>query len=367
MKIFFSAGELSGDIHAGELIRELRKIEPELLISAIGGDNMAKAGAELIYHIRETSFMGITEVIKHLPSIRKILKNTIDFVDREKPDLIVTVDYPGFNLRLARAAWKRKIPVVYYISPTVWAWHQSRVKKIKKYTKEMLCILPFEEDWYKNFNVNATYVGNPLMDKYGDIKIENNRKKSHLIGLFPGSRKQEVEKHLPIMIESIILLRKEFPEYQAAVAEAPGIDFGNYKKQFPCDWLKWETDQNSELMVKSDFLIMSSGTASLEAAIHNTPMVVIYSISAFSFWLIKKLVSISYISLTNLIAGEGGIKELIQDDLTPENIAAEASRILTNQEEEKKMRLFLKNVTEKIGRSGASKRAAQIIVKWVKH
>ncbi len=232
--MFISAGELSGDIHAGKVIKHLKVQLPDLHITAIGGDYMADQGAELIYHIRDTSFMGFIEVIKHLPFIKKIWNNTIKHLKQTKPDLILLVDYPGFNLRLAKAASKMGIPCIYYISPTVWAWHKSRVKTIRKYVKKMLCILPFEEDWYKDYNVNATYIGHPLMDKeipkQDEIPFSETDK---IISLFPGSRDQEIEKHLDIMIHSSELIHQSHPEIKVAVAMAPDIDFSSYQSKYP--------------------------------------------------------------------------------------------------------------------------------------
>ena len=371
-KIFISAGELSGDLHGGNLIKEIKKLEPNISISAIGGDNMARFGANLLYHIRDTAFMGFAEVVKHLPSIRKIWQNTLQFIDAEKLDLIVLIDYPGFNMRLAKAAYQRQIPVIYYISPQVWAWHQSRVKKIKKYINEVLCILPFEENWFKERGVNVTFVGHPLLDQHTDDKLTPSKhlqniidRASNLVGLFPGSRKQEIERHLSVMINAILLMRKDFPKMEAVVGVAPAIDFTQYKEQFPYKWLHWLSGENDEIMQNSNFLIVSSGTASLEAAIYQTPMVVIYKMSPFSYWLGKIFVKVPYIAMANLIGGKQGITELIQHEATPEKIAQEAYKILNTPDVENDIRLFLKSVLEKLGAPGASKRAAEIITGYI--
>lgn len=371
-KIFISAGELSGDLHGGNLIKEIKKLEPNISISAIGGDNMASFGANLLYHIRDTAFMGFAEVIKHLLSIRNIWRNTLQFIDAEKPDLIILIDYPGFNLRLAKAAYKRQIPVIYYISPQVWAWHQSRVKNIKKYINEVLCILPFEENWFKERGVNVTFVGHPLLDQHTDNKLTPSKhlqnittRASHLIGLFPGSRKQEIERHLSAMINAVLLMRKDFPKIEAVVGVAPAIDFTQYKKQFPYRWLHWIRGENDEIMQNSNFLIVSSGTASLEAAIFQTPMLVIYKMSTFSYWLGKLVVKVPYIAMANLIGEKQGIVELIQRNATPEKIAQEAYKILNNPYIENETSMFLKGVSEKLGAPGASKRAAEIITGYI--
>ncbi len=372
-KIFISAGELSGDVHGGNLIKEIKKLEPNISISAIGGDNMARYGAKLLYHIRDTAFMGFVEVIKHLSVIKNIWRHTLIFIDKEKPDLIILIDYPGFNLRLAKSAYKRRVPAIYFISPQVWAWHQSRVEKIKKYTKEVLCILPFEEGWYKERGVNATFIGHPLLDSHINKKREISEhlqnilnRASNLIGLFPGSRKQEVERHLPVMIKSVDFLRKDDPKMLAVVAIAPEINIERYKERFPYKWLHWIKDENDGIMQYSDLLIVSSGTASLEAAIHQTPMVVIYKLSPLSYWLGRRIIKVPYIAAANLIAGRQGITELIQHHATPKNIAKEANKILESQDLQKEMKSFFKEVKKKLGQPGASKRAARIIVDYIR-
>ncbi len=368
-KIFFSVGELSGDIHTAKVIEEINKLTSDTSIFALGGNNMKNQGAKLIHHISETSFMGFSEVIRHLPQLRQIWKNTLHFLKTEKPDLVVLVDYPGFNLRLAKACYKINIPVVYYISPQVWAWHQSRSKKIKKYTKALFCIQPFEEDWFKKRDIKATFVGNPLMDEIfsndsslPDLKHPDS---SHLIGLFPGSRLQETENHFPIMVEAVKILKKEFPKLEAHIAVAPGIAINKYKEQYPMNWLKWTYNRNQDLMRQSDFLFMSSGTATLEAAIANTPMTVIYKVSPLTYWLGKKLIKVPFISLPNLIGEKEGVTELIQHEANAVNLANEALTILKSKIKELEMRNFLKNVTNKLGKPGASARVAKKIIDFL--
>ncbi len=364
--IFISAGELSGDIHGGNLVFALKKKNPALKITAIGGDNMSAAGAELLYHIRETSFMGFAEVIGHLPFLRKLWRETLRHIDQSKPNLVVVIDYPGLNLRLAKAISKRNITTIYYISPQVWAWHQSRVKKIKKYTKMVLCILPFEEEWLKNHGVNAKFVGHPLIDQISKEQFANeslrHRNYSHLIGLFPGSRSHEVHRHLPVMIEAVHLLRNEFPNLAAAIAIAPDIDMSSFRKDHDFEWLTWVRDRNHQLMREADLLIMSSGTATLEATIFKTPMVVIYRLSGFSYRLGKLLIRVPFITIANLIADQAGIPELIQHDANAEKISYEAKALLSSSQRRAEMIRFLEKVTEKLGIAGASETAAEIIL-----
>ncbi|MDO9548075.1 MAG: lipid-A-disaccharide synthase [Candidatus Marinimicrobia bacterium] len=370
--IFISAGELSGDIHGGNLVAAIRKKQPETSISAIGGDNMSSAGATLLYHIRETSFMGFAEVVRHLPFIYKLWKKTLRHIDRTKPDLVVLIDYPGFNLRLAKAITKRNIPVVYYISPQVWAWHQSRVKKIKKYTRLVLCILPFEENWLKSRGVNARFVGHPLIDQVAKIREINPGSESikpenatPFIGLFPGSRRQEVQRHLPVMLKVVHRLKESYPDLHVAVSIAPDIDISAYEKENSRAWIHWLRDQNHRIIQSAGLLIMSSGTATLEATLFQTPLLVIYRLSNVSYLMGRLLVKVPFISVANLIANKKGITELIQHDATVENIVNEAKALLSNSEYREQMVQFLSMVTGKLGESGASDRAAEMILKFL--
>jgi len=367
-KIFISAGELSGDLHGGKLVEALKNLHPDLPVSAIGGDNMANAGAQLLFHIRETSFMGFTEVIKHLPFIARLFRRTMQFIDECRPDVVVLIDYPGFNLRLAKAVTRRNIPIVYYITPQVWAWHQSRVKKIRRYTREVLCILPFEAPWFSKRGVKATFVGHPLLDQINSPeRTEDNEFKNGapLIGLFPGSRRQEVEKHLPLMIATVKDLRAELPEMQAAVAVANDIDPCVFQENYRFGWLTWHKNRNRQLMAAADVLIMASGTATLEATIVNKPFVVIYRMAPLSYWLGKKVIKVPFIAIANLIAGKKIVTELIQHEASVENIAREVLRILRDQPYADEMRTALQNVNRQLGEPGASARAARIILNYL--
>lgn len=368
-KIFISAGEPSGDLHGGKLISAIREQNPGTEIGAIGGDNMANAGAKLLFHIRATSFMGFVEVIRHLPFIARLFKKTLQFIDEFKPDTVVVIDYPGFNLHLAKAVTKRNIPVIYYITPQVWAWHQSRVRKIRRYTREVLCILPFEEPWFRERGVRATFIGHPLLDQTDSpaqtnaLDFGNGRP---LIGLFPGSRRQEVEKHLPLMIAAAQNLRNDFPEMQAAVAVANGIDPYEYQTNYPLDWLSWHSNSTRALIKAADALIMASGTATLEAALAEKPFVVIYRLAPMSYWLGKKVIKVPFIGIVNLIAGKMIVTELIQHAANVENITREVQRILRDQSYSSEMRAALQNVHRQLGEPGASSRAARIILNYLK-
>ncbi len=364
-RLFISTGELSADIHTARLIERLLAKEPSLKIFANGGDNMQKAGAKLLHHIDDLSFMGFAEVIKHLPSIKKIFNETLKFIDDNEIDLVVLVDYPGFNLRLAKALKKRKLKVIYYICPQIWAWHQSRVKQVRRNVDKVICILPFEPDWYTKHGVDAVYGGNPLMDKEifeADIPITGLAQEDKFIGLFPGSRKQELENHLDVMIASAIKIRKKHPSMKFVIGMAPGQDFNEYRETYRYDWLKWVRGQNDAIMQQAEYLIMVSGTASLEAALLGTPMVIIYKTSFFTYHLAKLVAKIDFIGLANLIAGREGIRELIQKEVTAENITREVHKYLASPKEKDRFTKFYDEVKQKIGYAGASEKAAGIIL-----
>ncbi len=363
--IFISSGELSADIHAGRLIQQLLAKEPTLKIFANGGDNMQAAGAELLYHINDLSFMGFVEVIRQLPLIKKIFNKTLEFIDGNKIELVILVDYPGFNLRLAKALKKRRIKVIYYICPQIWAWHQSRVKQVRRNVDKVICILPFEPEWYTKHGVDAVYGGNPLMDKELTEKgtpIPGLTPDDQFIGLFPGSREQELENHLDIMIASALKIQENHSDIKFVIGMAPGRDFAQYREKYQFEWLKWVGGQNDAIMQQADFLIMVSGTASLEAALLGTPMVIIYKTSAFTYHLAKLVAKVEFIGLANLIAGREGIHELIQKDVTPDHIYEEVHAYLTSSTEKERFQKFYKEVKEKIGPAGASKKAAGIIL-----
>ncbi len=370
-RIFISAGELSGDIHGGNLVAALKKLEPEINVMAVGGDNMAAAGVELICHIRETSFMGFAEVIKHLPAVRRLWKTTLNHLDNTKPNLAVVIDYPGFNLRLAKALTARHIPVIYYISPQVWAWRESRVKKIKRYTQQVLCILPFEEEWFQKRGVTAHFVGHPLLDQIAKEQQQNEVVQSlrppdakPFIGLFPGSRQQEVERHLPVMIDTISLLKKKFPAIKAAVAVAPEINIEHFINDKD-DLFFWIKNHNHQLIQESDGLIMASGTATLEATIFQKPFTVIYKMSGISYRLGKRLVKVPFITIANLVAGQQIVTEFIQTYASAPNIATEVEAIILNQFYHDRIVRSLAEVVHQLGEAGASERAAKIILSYL--
>lgn len=364
-KIFISAGELSGDVHGGNLVTALTGLDASVRITAIGGDNMAKAGAQLLQHIDKIAVMGLTEIIKFLPRIYRMWLDTKKHLKTNRPDLIILIDYPGFNLKLAKYAAKINIPVVYYISPKIWAWKEYRIKTIRKCVDKMICILPFEEAWYEKRGVQAFFVGNPLIDQYTPVtcpQLSEKKIKNPVIGLFPGSRAQEINSLLPDMIMAVEQIRYNYPDTIAKIAMAPGFDFTKYQNKYTKIWLKWEEGRNSEIMKEADILIMASGTAVLEATVHNTPAIVTYKVSKITYWLAKKYVNLKYVSLPNIIAKEEVVPELIQNESNSDNITKKALQILKKPEKRRRMKEKMAGITKQLGTKGVAKRAAKIIL-----
>ena len=366
MKVYIIAGEASGDLHAADLIHELKKNISSLSIRAWGGDLMKDEGAEIVKHYRDLAFMGFTEVILNL---RTILKN-IDFCKKDildyKPDAVILVDYPGFNLRIAEFVKKQGLPVYYYISPQVWAWKSSRVKKIKEVVDKMFVILPFEKEFYNKFNYDVEYVGHPLPDvikrkqkSFSDFKafqIKYSLNDKPIIALLPGSRKQEIETMLPLMLT----VKEKFPEYQFIVAAAPSQAEKFYKK-FISDDVNLIADSTYELLSHSYAALVTSGTATLETALLNVPQVVCYKGGEISYFIAKSLVKIKFISLVNLIMNKEVVKELIQNNLNTNSLFLELKKIL-DQDQRDKIFSDYKLLQEKLNTGGAATKTANLIV-----
>lgn len=333
MKYYIIAGEASGDLHGSNLIKELKKNDVQADIRAWGGDMMAAAGASVIKHYRDLAFMGFIEVVSNL---RTIFRN-LDFCRKDisafNPDAIILIDYPGFNLRIAQWAKTQGLKVIYYISPQVWAWKENRVNIIKKCVDKMLVILPFEKDFYKKWNYDVEYVGHPLVEVVDDYKKQSapagSESAGNIIALLPGSRKQEILKKLPVMLE----VSRYFPEYEFTVAKAPGLENNFYDallNQYTN--VKSVSGKTYDLLLKAKAALVTSGTATLETALFDVPEVVCYKGSPVSYAIAKRIIKIKYISLVNLIMNKPVVKELIQHELTVENLKTELSRLLTDKD-----------------------------------
>ncbi|TDO28502.1 lipid-A-disaccharide synthase [Sediminibacterium goheungense] len=336
MKYYLISGEASGDLHGSNLIKELIKQDPAANIRCWGGDLMEQAGGTLVKHYRDLAFMGFAEVVKNLPTIFRNIQFCKTDIQNWQPDVLVLIDYPGFNLRIAAWAKKKGYKVAYYISPQVWAWKESRVKKMKQCIDKMLCILPFEKDYYKKkWNWDVEYVGHPLIEvidkkiKGTETKQQGTRSSSKpIIALLPGSRKQEISKKLPIMLS----VAAHFPEYQFVVAKAPGLEDDFYMPFLTtASNISSVSNQTYNLLLQSAAALVTSGTATLETALFKVPEVVCYKGSNISYQIAKRLINIKYISLVNLIMDKLIVKELIQDELNTENLVKELHLILNDE------------------------------------
>lgn len=370
MKYYIIAGEASGDLHASNLMKAIIDKDNDAEFRFWGGDHMKNVGGKLVKHIKDLAFMGFVEVIMNIRTIAKNMKFCKQDIVKYGPDVLILVDYPGFNLRIAEFAHQKGIKIHYYISPQIWAWKQNRVHKIKKVVDQMYCILPFEKDFYKKFDVDVNYVGHPLVDAITDFKKTALSKAQFLekykldnqpiLAILPGSRNQEIKVKLPIMLEAA----KAFPEYQLVIAGAPNKSPEFYQEVAKGTKVRILENQTYDLLNQSDLAIVTSGTATLETALFHVPQVVCYKASPISYAIGKRVVKIKYISLVNLILDQLVVTELIQHDLTPENIITELKKIATHQSKGRlKMEKSYHILEEKLGGGGASKKVADLLIK----
>lgn len=367
--VLIVAGEASGDLHGSNLVRELSMFDPELRFFGMGGDMMKGAGVTIYHHVREMAIVGIVEVISKLSLIKKAMKDMEGLMDSLKPKVIILIDYPGFNLRLAKKAKARGIKVIYYVSPQVWAWHKSRVKTIARVVDKMLVVFPFEVPIYEKAGVNVEFVGHPLMDSVpatfdrDEIRSKLGYGKTDvLIGLLPGSRKREVEALFPEMLRAAQLIVNKIDGARFAVPVANTLDVDYVRgftggSEFDLTLFKGNT---YDVMAASDLIIIASGTATLEAAIVGTPMVMTYRMAPLTYFIGRKLVHLKFGSLPNIVAGKGIIPELVQHDATGEKMAEESLKLLNDGKQITEMKEELRNVRDLLGGPGASKRAATI-------
>lgn len=370
-KILIIAGEASGDLHGSGLVRELRRKSPGLDIFGIGGDKMKREGVELIFHVEKLAFMGFFEVLKNLSFVRRVMKTMVSAAETRKPDLAVLIDYPGFNLRFAKKVKNLRIPVVYYISPQVWAWGGNRVKKMQQLIDKMVVILPFEKDIYDRFNIDCEFVGHPFMEVAKPIlSLEDFQRKFDIgknettVGLLPGSRWQEVEKILPVMLESCKLLKTRTKNLKVLLGLAPTISKDEIQNLQNAAGLQAEIVENLtyDLMKHADLLLITSGSATLECAVLGTPFLVLYKTSFWTYLVARSLISIPNIALANVVAGKRIVPEFVQRRAVPARIAEEMYDILTERERYKTIQNELRKVKEKLGEVGASGKAAQIVM-----
>lgn len=368
MKYYIISGEASGDLHGSNLMKELKAMDPGAQFRCWGGDLMKEQGAELVKHYRELAFMGFTEV---LMNIRTILRN-IDLCKKDiadwKPDAVILIDYPGFNLRIAEFAKGAGFKVFYYISPQIWAWKQSRVNKIKRTVDQMFVILPFEEEFYQRFDYKAHFVGHPLLDA---IANRNTQKpsfdefaKKHgldsrpVIALLPGSRRQEISTMLPVMLN----VRNDFKDYQLVVAGAPSQPKEFYETFLRGTGVKILFNETYSLLQQSHAALVTSGTATLETALFGVPEVVCYKGGYISYQIAKRLVKVKYISLVNLIMDREVVKELIQDEFNESTLKKELDRLISDKPYREQMLRDLGELKSRLGGSGASRKTAALML-----
>jgi lipid-A-disaccharide synthase len=365
MKYYIIAGEASGDLHGSNLIRELKNLDKQADFRCWGGDMMQAAGGTLVKHYRELAFMGFVEVIKNLRTIFRNLAFCKQDILEYKPDVLILVDYPGFNLRIAEWAKVQEIKVIYYISPQVWAWKENRVKAIKRTVDKMIVILPFEKEFFAKWDYSVDYVGHPLVEVIQNRKAFNrtNLSEKPIVAILPGSRKQEILKKLPIMLE----VSKSFPNYQFIVAKAPGQEDSFYEELLS----KYRNvssvrNETYNLLLQSNAALVTSGTATLETALFGVPQVICYKGNPVSYQIAKRLIKVKYIGLVNLIMDREVVKELIQDELTVENLKKELTLLLNDPAKKAKLQkdyAELKNLLSKGG--NASYNAARIIMDFL--
>ena len=371
--IMVLTGEPSGDLHAGHLVKEIKKLNDRIYFSGIGGPHLENQNVDLFYNISKLSAMGLTEVLMQFGQIKKAFDLFKKKLRANTPDLIILVDYPGFNLKAAQFVKDNyTIKILYYITPKVWAWKKSRLKKIKKYIDHAALILPFEEKIYKKAEIQSTYVGNPLLDEYSENMpktllssdhLSSNDKDSIIIGLLPGSRKAEIKNLLDVMIKAANLIYQRNKKINFIISKASSIKREVLETQFKknrTDFIFQITEGPvKDIFLKSDLLIAASGTVTLEASLCCVPTIIVYKMSAVSYWMAKLFVKVKYVGLANLIVNAEVMPELLQNDATPEKISKKALYMLDNL-------FYFKNqlqmVRKLLGKKGASKRAANIAI-----
>lgn len=372
MKYYLIAGEASGDLHASNLMAALKKADTNAQFRYLGGDLMQAQGGQLVKHYREMAFMGFIPVLMNLKTILQNMKTCAEDIRLYQPDVVILIDYPGFNLKIAKfVKTKLHIPVYYYISPKIWAWKKYRIKDIRRYVDKMLCILPFEVDFYQSQQYKVEYVGNPSVDSvvyrekaeetFEEFRSTNNLADKPIIALLAGSRQQEIKDNLPTMLEAV----KPFSEYQAVIAGAPGIEpeyYEQYTKAYPTSIV---FNQTYRLLQQSTAALVTSGTATLETSLFRVPQVVCYKIAGkqFTYFIFRHFFHISYISLVNLIANKEVVKELFSIHFSLENIQKELHRLLNDKTYRNTMLAHYDEIIQILGKPGASERAAQIIYK----
>ncbi|OQY18649.1 MAG: lipid-A-disaccharide synthase [Desulfobacteraceae bacterium 4572_35.1] len=370
-------GEASGDLHGANLIKAARQLDPQLVFCGVGGEKMAQAGCDIIIPSSELAVMGLVEVVRHLPRIWGVFQQLKKLLfSPQRPDVLILIDSPDFNLRLAKQAKRAGIPVLYYVSPQVWAWRKGRVKGISAVVDRLAAIFPFEPDYYRGYPIDARYVGHPLLDEAGTTctvaeycqrhKIDNCKGDGAVlvIGLFPGSRANEVKYSFPVIVASARLLQDKYPYASFLVPIAPGIEKSRLETELLSGGIKvtFVDDSIYDTAAACDVILCVSGTVTLQIALVGTPMVILYKAAPLTYAIGKHLVSVEYVGLPNIVAGKGIVREFIQDEATPATLFAEMNKIITDSEYCQQMKKELLEVKEKMGEPGCSRRVAQMAI-----
>jgi len=379
-RLLLSCGEASGDLYAGALTRQLRAIDPSVDVFGLGGPQMAGAGARLVVDYRGLAATGVTEVLPKLGEYFAAMRALVAAAERERPDALVVIDFPDFNFRLARRVKRLGIPVVYYISPQIWAWRRGRLKAIRAFADRVLVIFPFEEQIYRDAGVPVEFVGHPLIElttvtapRAEFLQSRGLRADAPTVAILPGSRANEVQRILPDLMLAADRIRDAVPTAQFVLARAPHLDDAFFAHQFST-WDGPGTDRvrpqvvegdTDTVLASADVALTASGTATIQAALHGTPMVVVYRMSPTTYHLARRLVRVPAIAMANLIAGEPIVPELVQDAFTPDAVAREAIAMLTDPARAARIRDALARVRERLGGAGASRRAADAILRLV--
>ena len=368
-RIMIVAGEASGDLHGGNLVQAMHKIDPEISFYGVGGRNLKEAGVELIADAADMAVVGLTEVVFKLGMILKVMAQLKALLKKDRPDLIILIDYPDFNLPLAKAAKKYGIKVFYYISPQVWAWRRGRIGKIKKIVDRMAVILPFEADLYREAGVDVTFVGHPLLDvvrtKYPRkeaLRRFDLREEVTTVGILPGSRQSEVTRLLPVMLGAAEIIEKQIKDVQFVLPLADTLDIAFVSQIIAKHSVPVRLIPNEvyDVIGCADIAMVASGTATLETALMETPMIIIYKVSAPSYYVGRMVINIDHIGLVNIIAGKTVVPELIQFEASPENIAAGVMEILATKERMEGIKAELKKIRDMLGNHGAAERVARL-------
>ena len=370
-RILISAGEASGDIHAAAVTAAIKKIDSSAEVFGMGGDALRNAGGEVLFDIKDHGVMGFVEVLKKLPDLFKLRDDFERVMDERKPDCLITVDYPGFNMKLAKLAHDKGIPVVSYIAPSAWAWHKSRAKKVAKIVDKVACIFPFEYDVYKEAGAPVEFVGHPLVDivkpkmtKEEAMAFAGKEEGKKLILLMPGSRLMEIEKMLPTLLEAAKLIKKQLPEVSFVMPRAGTIPVSLLEEKIQASGLEVKITEgnNYDLFSVADLALATSGTVTLEAALCGLGSVIVYKTNPVTYFIAKLVVNIPHIGLPNIVAAKSVLPELIQNDFTPAKVAQEAL-VLLESERNAKMKEELAYVKERLGKPGAVGRVAELVLK----